>query len=110
MSNLAEIAGKQRIDPLKSQLEHWEDCSEISGKANICTHSERGLSVGVHVIAPRDDVMEKSYFKSFSSSKMVALVGTLAWRLLLLLTKKLHLKLLKHKSLAFMLTGLQQQN
>ena len=47
MSNLAEIAGKQRIDPLKSQLEHWEDCSEISGKANICTHSERGLSVGV---------------------------------------------------------------
>ena len=63
-----------------------------------------------HVIAPRDDVMERSYFKSFSSSKMVALVGTLAWRLLLLLIKKLHLKLLKHKSLAFMLTGLQQQN
>ena len=109
MSNLAEIAGKQRIDPLKSQLEHWEDCSEISGKANICTAKE-ACQLVCHVIAPRDDVMERSYFKSFSSSKMVALVGTLAWRLLLLLTKKLHLKLLKHKSLAFMLTGLQQQN
>ena len=37
MLNLAEIAGKQSIDPLKSQLEHWEDCSEM--EKQTCTHS-----------------------------------------------------------------------
>ena len=53
MSNLAEIAGKQSIDPLKSQLEHWEDCSEMEKKTYARTANE-ACQLVCHVIAPRD--------------------------------------------------------
>ena len=51
--NLAEIAGKQSIDPLKSQLEHWEDCSEMEKQTYIRTAKE-ACQLVCHVIAPRD--------------------------------------------------------
>ena len=53
MSNLAEIAGKQSIDPLKSQLEHWEDCSEME-KQTYARTAKEAYQLVCHVIAPRD--------------------------------------------------------
>ena len=53
MSNLAEIAGKQNIDPLKSQLEHWEDCSEME-KQTYARTAKEACQLVCHVIAPRD--------------------------------------------------------
>ena len=53
MSNLAEIAGKQSIDPLKSQLEHWEDCSEME-KQTYARTAKEACQLVCHVIAPRD--------------------------------------------------------
>ena len=53
MSNLAEIAGKQNIDPLKSQLEHWEDCSEME-KQTYARTAKDACQLVCHVIAPRD--------------------------------------------------------
>ena len=53
MLNLAEIAGKQSIDPLKSQLEHWEDCSEMEKQTYVRTAKE-ACQLVCHVIAPRD--------------------------------------------------------
>ena len=53
MSNLAEIAGKQSIDPFKSQLEHWEDCSEMEKQTYACT-AKQAFQLVCHVIVPRD--------------------------------------------------------
>ena len=53
MLNLAEIAGKQSIDPFKSQLEHWEDCSEMEKQTYACTAKQASQLV-CHVIVPRD--------------------------------------------------------
>ena len=53
MSNLAEIAGKQNIDPLKSQLEHWEDCSEME-KQTYARTAKEACQLVCHAIAPRD--------------------------------------------------------
>ena len=53
MSNLAEIAGKQSIDPLKSQLEHREDCSEME-KQTYARTAKEACQLVCHVIAPRD--------------------------------------------------------
>ena len=53
MSNRAEIAGKQNIDPLKSQLEHWEDCSEME-KQTYARTAKEACQLVCHVIAPRD--------------------------------------------------------
>lgn len=86
---------------LKSQLEHWEDCSEMEKQIYARTAKE-ACQLLCHVIAPRDG---EKLFQVVQQQQNGGIGWDTGLEALIAAYKKA-----PSKSLAFMLTGLQQQN
>lgn len=80
MKNLAEVTGKQAIDPLEYQLKSWDNCSDTE-KAKFLNKAKEACQLVCDVIAPHNgeklfqDVQQQQNVGTTSDTGLEALVA-----------------------------------